>query len=454
MTIPNFRSAGNPFNTTIIPSPPLSSPPPSSIGALPPDIGAKSKDMLAGSSTKSEKIEMVSKKSKNKEYHVIDMTKESKEKNSNGSSKPAIVFKKDIQVIDLTDNEVISSLVFHLYLPLQIPDIKRNSTAYKVYYAIALGAAPPKTKASVRKMQSSSDTTMPPPTAAGTRLSTSAKGKQPAKKMQSSSDTTMPPPTAAGTRLSTLAKGKQPAKSSKAKGLYVDDDDVDDQSEADDDQEDEDEQDDDDQDDNDDDQDSNSDGDDFVHPKLSTHDEEAKDVESFDHIVQTPSHVEDSDDDEIHGMNVGGDEGPDAEDDDEELYRDVNINLEGHDVQMIDVHTTQVLEDTHVTLTPVNPDGQQQSSYVSSQFVTSMFNPSPDAGIDSLFKSTLRVDVPVTTAVVPLLATAPTLPPPSILIMSQVQQASAPTPTTASSTSLQDLPILALCSGLTIISRP
>nr|GFA24079.1 hypothetical protein [Tanacetum cinerariifolium] len=57
-------------------------------------------------------------------------------------------------------------------------------------------------------------------------------------------------------------------------------------------------------------------------------------------------------DDENHCMNVGGDEGPDAEDDDEELYRDVNINMEGRDVQMTDVHTTQVLEDTHLTLTP------------------------------------------------------------------------------------------------------
>nr|GEU99564.1 uncharacterized mitochondrial protein AtMg00810-like [Tanacetum cinerariifolium] len=43
------------------------------------------------------------------------------------------------------------------------------------------GSAPPKTKASVRKTQSSFDTTMPPPTAASTRLSTLAKGKQPAK---------------------------------------------------------------------------------------------------------------------------------------------------------------------------------------------------------------------------------------------------------------------------------
>nr|GFB17900.1 hypothetical protein [Tanacetum cinerariifolium] len=109
------------------------------------------------------------------------------------------------------------------------------------------------------------------------------------------------------------------------------------------------------------------------------------------------------------------------------------------DVQMTDVHTTQVLEDTHVTLTPVNPDGQQQSSSVSSQFVTSMFNPSPDASIDSLFESTPRVDVSVMTTVVPLLVSAPTLPPPSIPIMSQVLQAPAPTPTTAPSTSLQDL---------------
>nr|GFD03794.1 hypothetical protein [Tanacetum cinerariifolium] len=168
----------------------------------------------------------------------------------------------------------------------------RNLTAYKEYYVIASCAAPPKTKASVRKTQSSFDTTMPPPTAAGTRLSISA-------------------------------KGKQIAKSSKAKGLFVlsevaltekssdedDDNDIDDQSDADDD---------DDQDD--DDQDSDNDGDDFMHPKLSTHDKEANDEESFDPIVQTPSQVENSDDesndDESHGMNVGGDEGQDAEDDD------------------------------------------------------------------------------------------------------------------------------------------
>nr|GFC50826.1 hypothetical protein [Tanacetum cinerariifolium] len=57
----------------------------------------------------------------------------------------------------------------------------RDSAAYKEYYVIASKSAPPKTKASVRKTRSSSDTTIPPPTIASTRLSTSVKGKQPAK---------------------------------------------------------------------------------------------------------------------------------------------------------------------------------------------------------------------------------------------------------------------------------
>ncbi|KAI3680649.1 hypothetical protein L6452_35422 [Arctium lappa] len=39
LTIPNFRSTGNPFNTTIIPSPPALSPSPSSFAPRPPEIG-------------------------------------------------------------------------------------------------------------------------------------------------------------------------------------------------------------------------------------------------------------------------------------------------------------------------------------------------------------------------------------------------------------------------------
>nr|GFC09813.1 hypothetical protein [Tanacetum cinerariifolium] len=58
----------------------------------------------------------------------------------------------------------------------------RNSNAYKEYYAVATGAAPPKHKASIRKTRSNFDTTITPPTAvAGPRLTTFAKGKQAAK---------------------------------------------------------------------------------------------------------------------------------------------------------------------------------------------------------------------------------------------------------------------------------
>nr|GEW55240.1 hypothetical protein [Tanacetum cinerariifolium] len=68
---------------------------------------------------------------------------------------------------------------FGVMLPVELTnkDIK-NSEAYKEYYAVASGATPPKTKASVRKMKSSFDTTITPLTAAGIKLSTSAKGKQ------------------------------------------------------------------------------------------------------------------------------------------------------------------------------------------------------------------------------------------------------------------------------------
>nr|GEX17853.1 hypothetical protein [Tanacetum cinerariifolium] len=229
---------------------------------------------------------------------------------------------------------------FCAILPVELTnkDI-RNSAAYKEYYAIALGAEPPKTKESVRKTQSSSDTTMPP--------------------LKSSDED--------------------------------DDDDV-----------------------------QQSEHDEDINEQIE--DESHDDQEDDDDQDEEDDDQDDSDNDASHGINVRGDEGPDADDDDNELYEDININLEGRDAQMTDVHTTQVLEDTNVSLTLVNPDGQQQSSSVSSQFVTIMFNPSPDTCIDSLFESTPRVDVPVTTIVEPLLLTAPTLPLPSILTISQLQQ--------------------------------
>nr|GEX82831.1 hypothetical protein [Tanacetum cinerariifolium] len=148
------------------------------------------------------------------------------------------------------------------------------------------------------------------------------------------------------------------------------------------------------------------------HPKFSTHDEEDKDEEIFDSIVQTPSQVENTDDEDndedSHGMNVEGDKGANEEDDGNELYEDVNINLEVNN---------------RVRLCRL-------------ALFRTCSTQSPDTCIDSIFESTPWVDVLVTTTAEPPLLSAKTLPLPSILIISHVQQ----TPTNVPSLSLQDLP--------------
>ncbi|GJY84152.1 hypothetical protein Tco_0497528 [Tanacetum coccineum] len=310
------------------------------------------------------------------------------------------------------------------------------------YYAIASGAKPPKTKARVKKKQVGSDMSKTPPTK-GKRLKTFAKAAKTAKK-------------------------KQPAKTSNAKGLSVlsensseeddddevnvsedDDDDNDDDIDKDDEDDDADNQDDENpddanQNDNDEQTESNNDGDDFVHPKLSIHDdEEESDDESN----------EDSDE-EVQGAIIKekemDEEAIHEEDEANELYRDVNVNLEGRDTEMIDaplpnVQGTQVTEDTHVIITAsVNPEGQQQSSSVSSGFVSNMLNPSPDTGIDTIFtlknEATSPVDVLVTTIAEPPLLSARTFPPPPTPLITHLQQTPVPGPATIPSSLLQDLP--------------
>ncbi|GKA96886.1 hypothetical protein Tco_0818981 [Tanacetum coccineum] len=209
---------------------------------------------------------------------------------------------------------------------------------------------------------------------------------------------------------------------------------------------------------------SDNDGDDFVHPKFLTRDDEAKQDEevteedSFDPRVQTPSHVESTNnedsDDVIQDANVKGDMINEEETNEEVeanvLYRDVNVNLEERDTVMTDallpnVQATQETEDTHVILTaPINPEGQQQSSSVSSGFVSNILNPRPDIGIDSIFnlntEATSLVDVLVTTIAEPPLVFATTLPLPPTPLITHMQQTPVPTPIIVPSSSLQDLP--------------
>nr|GEV36339.1 replication protein A 70 kDa DNA-binding subunit B [Tanacetum cinerariifolium] len=194
---------------------------------------------------------------------------------------------------------------FGAMLPIELTNADiRNSEAYKEYYAVATGATPPKTKASVRKTKSSSDTTVTPtPTAAaGKRLFTSVKGKQPAKASKVKSLTALSEVAkteAEQLKLATKRSLKQ-THISQASGSGVDegtgkddDDDEegsDDQSnndaqDDDDDQDDDENKDDDDQeeggdDDNDqeegnnDDQDSDEEGEEFIHPREEGQDEE------------------------------------------------------------------------------------------------------------------------------------------------------------------------------------
>ncbi|GJZ45811.1 hypothetical protein Tco_0593407, partial [Tanacetum coccineum] len=205
----------------------------------------------------------------------------------------------------------------------------------------------------------------------------------------------------------------------------------------------------------DDDNDNNDDDDDF-----STHDDEAMQEEvneedSFDPRVQTPSHVESTDDEsneesdkEVQGTNTEEEkmveEATHKEDEANELYRDINVNLEGKDTVMTDaplpnVQATQETEDTHLILTAlINPEGQHQSSFVSYGFVSNMLNPRPNTCIDLIFntKATSLVDIPVTTIAEPPLVFATTLPPPPTPLITHMQQTPFPIPTTTPSTSL------------------
>nr|GEV95309.1 ribonuclease H-like domain-containing protein [Tanacetum cinerariifolium] len=84
--------------------------------------------------------------------------------------------------------------------------------------------------------------------------------------------------------------------------------------------------------------------------------------ESEEELSWNSSDDEGADDHVKDGDNDEGDEAHDKhveEEEEDELYRDVNINQERG------LQATLEVKDTHVTLTPINSDGQQESSSVS-----------------------------------------------------------------------------------------
>ncbi|GKA17891.1 hypothetical protein Tco_0697728 [Tanacetum coccineum] len=130
--------------------------------------------------------------------------------------------------------------------------------------------------------------------------------------------------------------------------------------------------------------------------------------------VHTPSHFESTGDEAYDEVNQGDnveeekldEEKTNEEEEVHEMYNDVNMNLEGRDTKMTNallanVKTTQDIEDTHVIITAVTFEAQQQSSSVSSGFISKMLNPNPNTGIDFILNLNIEltslVDVPVTT---------------------------------------------------------
>ncbi|GJV08090.1 hypothetical protein Tco_1345746 [Tanacetum coccineum] len=360
-----------------------------------------------------------------------------------------------------------------------------ESEAYKTYHAYATGEKIPKPKYVKNKADPESSPKKKSAQASeGKRLKTSAKVTKPAKKKQ-------PATTSKAKGLNVLSevalseseqmklatkRSKTQFHSSHASGSGADEgtgvtpgvpdvptyDSEDEQiswksSEEDDDDEvnvseDDDDQNDDDADNEDDDDqdDDQNDDDDFVHPKLSTFNEKERQDEEDKEEVWSDDEAYDE---ETQGVNVEGEELDEEETNEEdevnELYRDVNVNLEGRDTEMTDapqtnVQGTQVTEDTHMIITVATPEVQQQSSSVSSGFISNMLNPNPDTGIDSILnlntESTSLVDVPVTTNVVMPLSSVTTLPPPPIPFIQPQQQTPFSTPIIVPSTSQQNLP--------------
>nr|GEV79199.1 hypothetical protein [Tanacetum cinerariifolium] len=360
------------------------------------------------------------------------------------------------------------AFLFGALLPIELTNEEiRNSKAYKEYHDIATGEAAPKPKASSRRTRSGSDTSITPPTTAATirptaaatpRLTAATKGKQTAKASKDKSisalsevarteaqqlkivikrnrqQTHISQPGGSGTdegtgfKLGPGGSGTDEGTGSKSGVPDVPTDESEEElsRNSSDDEEQEvtknDDKDDTEESGDDDEVGSNDEEDD---------DEEIRDEESFDPIPQTPKDSEDDgDSEEDLGLNIGEEERHDKEEEEDELYRDVNIN-QGRGLQ-----ASLKIEDFHVTLTSIQPDGQQESSSVSSQFVTNMLNLTLDAGMESIFET-------ASTSVAPLLIPAPPMTPSTIATITTTSQAQI-LPTTLSSDITQTLPNFAL----------
>nr|GEY67551.1 uncharacterized mitochondrial protein AtMg00810-like [Tanacetum cinerariifolium] len=281
-------------------------------------------------------------------------------------------------------------------LPIELTnDEIRNTKAYKEYYAFATGEVAPKPKASVRRKRSGSDTFITPPTVVVTpKLTAAAKGKQLAKATKAKSPSA--PSKVARTeaqQLKIILKRSrqqthisQPGVSGTDEGTGADDQEkVSDDDEGDEGHDSEEGEEDDDEED--------KDGDERHDDK---EDQEVAKFDDKDDTEKSGDDDEEGDGEEEQGLNIGEEERVNEEEEADELYRD------------------------------------QESSSVSSQFVTNMLNPTSDAGMESIFAT-------ASTFLAPLPITTPTMTPSTVTTITTTSQAPI-RPTPIPSEVLQNLP--------------
>ncbi|GJX30913.1 hypothetical protein Tco_0240768 [Tanacetum coccineum] len=308
--------------------------------------------------------------------------------------------------------------VYGAMLPQHLTNQARlESIAYKTYYAYASGEKTPKPKY-VRK-KADSDTSpkkKTDPATKGSRLKSSAKvaksdkKKQPAKMPKTKGLAVLSEVALTKAEQMKLAtkRSKTQFHISHASGLgdgvntqskvpdeqqqkVTDDDDTEDESDMNDDSEE---------------TESDNDGDDLTHPKLLTYEPEDQEEEkaddeevSSDQIVSTPPDHDLTKEEENQESNEKIKEGEYEEEEGNDMYRDLNLNLQRSDAKMTDAQANKDTEDVHVTLTAVPSIVKQQSSPVSSDLVSKFINPSSDTSIDSILNQNIQshnlVDVPV-----------------------------------------------------------
>nr|GEX81903.1 hypothetical protein [Tanacetum cinerariifolium] len=293
---------------------------------------------------------------------------------------------------------------YRAMLPIELTNEEiGNSKAYKEYYACATGEAAPKPKASARRKRSGLDTSITPPTAITTpttigavipRLTATAKGKQPAK-AKSSSDPSKLARTEAQqlkivlrrsrheTHISQLgSSGIDEGTGSKPRVPDVPSDDSEEEiswNSSNDEETDTQEQD--------------------RHNNEGDEKDESDDGEEDDDDDKNGDKSDDDDEEEIPKIDVHDDTERGGDHDEESKNDEESDDEETRDEESFDpiprtpedrlllplplllgrgLKVSQDIEDSHVALPPIHSDGQQESSSVSSHFVSSMLNPKSD----------------------------------------------------------------------------